>query len=84
MTLEEVELGVPSLKPQFWTDNGENWVLRFVRMACEKADGSSYEYAFVPIFVTDYLVAPTEWVQASGTGGKQISYELALLRSRYY
>ena len=39
-------------------------------MACQQDGSEQYDYASVPILVTDYLDAPTQWVMANGNGGK--------------
>ena len=39
-------------------------------MACQRDGTEQYDYASVPILVTDYLNAPTQWIMANGNGGK--------------
>ena len=68
--LEQVELGVDGLHGRYWTDYHGDWWDRFVRMACQQPNSDKYEYASVPLLVLDYMNAPTEWVQTSGTAGK--------------
>ena len=67
--IEEVEPGVQGLRARYWSDYSGEWWDGFARMACQKINGDQYDYAFVPVRILDYLLAPTEWVMAVGTTG---------------
>ena len=51
-------------------------------MACQQDGADHYDYASVPILVTDYLDAPTHWIMSNGNGGK--NYQLFRLKNESF